>query len=295
MDPKTPPPNQPGSAPPDGAQIGAGLQESRLNTEFIDFLKKYGGFAIYAVAAVVVAYAAWGYIQDQRLARLDSAFADLDGATDSPAVLRQVAADQLGHGAVGELAMLQLGESLLNEARVGIVGAVGLTNVQPEDYLEADERTEKVQEALELFQDVRATVGANSAQTALQLRAIWGVASAQLSLQQFDEAEETLTRFVDLASQGEIEPWAELGELRLESLGMLRIVDPIEVVIPEPVTDIEPVTEAQAPASDPAPAPNDQGDAFSPIDTTTLPEVEPQPEPESPADDIGPPDPPAAP
>ena len=35
-------------------EVGAGLQESRLNEEFIDALKKHGPKVIYALAAVVL-------------------------------------------------------------------------------------------------------------------------------------------------------------------------------------------------------------------------------------------------
>lgn len=64
-------------------QVGAGLQESRLNTDFIDFLKKYGTYGLYAMLAVVLSYVGWQRWTMHKNNTRDQAFADLGAAIAS--------------------------------------------------------------------------------------------------------------------------------------------------------------------------------------------------------------------
>ncbi|HED52978.1 MAG TPA: hypothetical protein ENJ00_02095, partial [Phycisphaerales bacterium] len=61
----------------DGIREGAGLDESRLNQDFIDLMKKWSSPALFVVAAIVILYSGRNYLQKRHNARVNKAFEEL--------------------------------------------------------------------------------------------------------------------------------------------------------------------------------------------------------------------------
>src|SRR5437868_5931135 len=87
---------------------GAGLEESRLNTEFIDFLKKYSTPILVVIAVAAGGYAGFNYLQKQRDLARDHAFVQFEAALGShnPKSLTAVADENSSRGAVAPMARL---------------------------------------------------------------------------------------------------------------------------------------------------------------------------------------------
>src|SRR3954465_10647401 len=74
---------------------GAGLEESRLNTEFIEMMKKWGPHLMMGLAILAGLYVLYTKYEEYTARKADTAWADLDAAevAASPDVLVQLAAD----------------------------------------------------------------------------------------------------------------------------------------------------------------------------------------------------------
>ena len=87
---------------------GAGLEESRINTEFVDLIKKWSSPVLFVAAAISLGYLGLMKLEDRRVARVDEAFAELElqrnSASPSPDSLLRVAGDYSDIRAVAPLA-----------------------------------------------------------------------------------------------------------------------------------------------------------------------------------------------
>ena len=113
---------------------GAGLEESRLNTEFIDFLRKYSTPMLLVVAAVAGGYGGLKYLERQRELARDSAFVQLESALNSRSAtaLTGVADDNESRGAVAPLARLNAAVAKLEEKKNGTVTVEQLADLEAE-------------------------------------------------------------------------------------------------------------------------------------------------------------------
>jgi len=131
------------------AQIkeGAGLEDSRINTEFLDFLSKWS--TPFFVLLLVLAAGMFGYrkLEEMRVAAIDQAYLDYDlataGGNPSPSTLALLGEDYMDTRSVGLLAKLDEADIYLNSARTGLAPGSQpdpLTgNPLPEDVLSAEE------------------------------------------------------------------------------------------------------------------------------------------------------------
>ena len=105
-------------------RAGAGLEESRLNTEFIDFIQKWGGPFLIICALLMGAWAGWNWLERKKSQRLDEAFgqyeAQLAGGNPSPEALRAVAEEFSGIASVSLLARLNAADIYLAAIRSGV-------------------------------------------------------------------------------------------------------------------------------------------------------------------------------
>ena len=100
----------------------AGLDESRLNTEFVEFLRKWGPIALGVLAVAALAFVGRNYLREQSVIRTDSAFLELESAQreGNPDVLLRVADTYAGERGVPHLARLQAADVLFQSARAGV-------------------------------------------------------------------------------------------------------------------------------------------------------------------------------
>ena len=244
MDPNTPnkptQPNQPSDPNrTQGATIGEGLQESRLNTEFIDFLKKYGDRALFVVLLIVVAYVAWGWWQDQQLDALDRAFADLDSA-QSASLLSIAASEHPGKGSVPVLAQARAAAIELSEARRGYPQTVDLLVATDEDRLSEEDRNKLRRSALGRLVIVKNQARNNPALAPLLYRAHWDSATAHIDLGEFDQAKSELEAARAVAEQMTSQTSIDLANRRIAELDSIRRArPPVETlaIAPTPAPD----------------------------------------------------------
>src|SRR5690606_41971572 len=99
---------------------GAGLEESRLNTEFIDFLQRWGTPALLVVAVIALGYFGYQRLQMARTEKVNQAFVELEAAlsTDNPnpRALEDIAATYSSTRAVPHIASLTAADGYLRAA-----------------------------------------------------------------------------------------------------------------------------------------------------------------------------------
>jgi len=103
---------------------GAGLEDSRINTEFLDFISKWS--TPFFLVLLILAAGMFGYrkIEEMRIAAVDQAYLDYDlataGGNPSPSTLALLGEDYADMRSVGLLAKLDEADIYLNSARTGL-------------------------------------------------------------------------------------------------------------------------------------------------------------------------------
>jgi len=143
-------------------KAGAGLEESRINEDFKEFLEKWGTWLLLAVA---VAFGSlWGFqkLEERRIAKVNDAFAAYEAASGSanpsPEALVRVAEEYEGVRAVSELARLRSADIYLHAARSGLRPGAEYTPegelASEDDLLSADRIGQYLDQAQALFGQV---------------------------------------------------------------------------------------------------------------------------------------------
>ena len=253
---------------------GAGLEESRLNTDFIDFLRRWGSHILLVVAGVFAAYSALGWWQRSQAKALDAAYAEFSAAqfAGSPDNLLRVAREHANRGAVRELATIAAADAYLNAGWSGVAPG-GDANTE-EDQLTEDEKKENYTRAKELYAEVAQRVAGNDDMTLHYLNARFGLAAATASLGQIDEAKGVLK---ELASNARAKGYGSLAETAEQKVSMLEDASNLP-----PLYSADQVKIAERPVVDEADL---TFDANPPVDPFSGAEGPSAPEPEAPAGD----------
>ncbi len=126
---------------------GAGLEESRINEDFKEFLEKWGFWLLLAVAVAFGSMWLYQKYEQRRIAKIDSAFAAYESASGSanpsPDSLVRVADEYEGIRGVSDLARLRSADIFLHAARTGLSPGAEYTpegELMSEDDLLDDER-----------------------------------------------------------------------------------------------------------------------------------------------------------
>lgn len=253
---------------------GAGLEESRLNTDFIDFLRRWGSHLLLVIAGVAAAYSALAWWQRREAVKLDTAYAELSAAqiAGSPDNLLRVAADHEAQGAVRELATIAAGNAFLTSGWSGV--APGGDPTSEDDRLSDEQRRANYLRAKELFAEVAARVANHPKLTLHLLDAKFGFAAASASLGETEAAATALKEVAAVARERQYPALAAMAEEKLASLAKAGSIPPlyaadqvkvaerpisdeVNLSFPTPGGSLEqpgPVLP-EAPAAEPAPEP----------------------------------------
>lgn len=297
----------------------AGLEESRLNQEFIDWLRRWGTPILLAVAVISVAYALRDRWHKAADTKLDAGFEELASATASsnysPDTLLAVASEYDGHGSIGELARLDAADAYLDALRRGIKpGAVLKTEKDHQGELEkADDaltdadRTDFLKRAADLYQQVYDKTSGRRGQEFLTLNALYGLAAVAEGRQDYDKAKGIYEQITKLADANALPGHAALAKERIEKLPDLQTIpklytkaelppspkkeEPAPVPAPAPAPQPAPATPpapgaapTPAPSTSPTPAPSEPAPAPAPAPAESTPAPSnPAPTPDSPA------------
>ncbi len=211
---------------------GAGLEESRLNEDFIEFLKKWSTPVLWLI--VIVGAAWWGlrYLKEQRITKRDNAFATLNeavsGGNPSPSSLRTIAADYSGVGSVSELALLQTVDIYLAAAITGVEPGAEidpLTGVPSNetDLLDGEQITSYLSQARDLSRGVIDSTAGVAGRELLNHQAWMRLGAAQEGLGSIEDAKASYGRAADAARGGGYPALAAVADARAAAAGSVTL------------------------------------------------------------------------
>ncbi|MBL0922209.1 MAG: hypothetical protein IBJ10_08795 [Phycisphaerales bacterium] len=260
---------------------GAGLEESRLNTDFIDFLRKWGSHLLLIVAGVAAAYSALMYWERHRARKLDEAYAQLSAAqtAGSPDNLLRVAREHAAQGAVRELATIAAGNAFLTSGWSGV--APGGDPSSADDRLSDEQRRQNYERAKQLFAEVIGRVGRDQGMTLHLLDAKFGFAAASASLGEAAAAETALKEAASVARERHYPALAKMAEDKIAAMArsqsMPRLYSADEVRVAERRASGEsslsfPTVDLAAPSLPPVAEPAPEPAPEAPAPTEPAPE-----------------------
>lgn len=206
---------------------GAGLEESRLNVEFIDFLKKYSTPILLVIAIVCVTYfgvTRYRLMVDQGL---DEAFAQLDAARASrnPVSLIRVAEEFGEKASVGVLARLEAADLNLEAYRTGVPAGVvvGRDDKLPEgtSLLTPEERTKALGTAKDLYQQAFDRTKSEIGNATQAIGALFGLAAVAECDGKIDEARAFYTQIQERGTAAKLDLSVRIAKARAGSLDAL--------------------------------------------------------------------------
>ena len=213
---------------------GAGLDESRINQDFIDLMRKWSSPALFVIAGIVLAYWGYGQLQKRANAKVNRAFEEVANAVDytvaspSPVTLRAIR-DQYGSiRGIAPMSALREADVYLNAAVRGVApGAepeMDENNVSTgvyaeEDLLSDEDRAKMLDDAERLYREVAGMTKEGEDWAIHHLGAQFGLAAVAESKGDAEGAK----RFVDALLARELDD-EERGALLRDSLELTRLV-----------------------------------------------------------------------
>ncbi|MCP3858624.1 MAG: hypothetical protein GY704_03135 [Phycisphaeraceae bacterium] len=192
------------------------LTDSRLNHEFVAWLKTSGMNYLLMLLLVACAFLAWDWWNRKQDEAIDTAWTELSSAT-SPAALRGVADTHASVDGVAELSLLTAGDILLQSARTGL--RPGLAAGDEGAELTAEDKTSTLQEADGFFAEAVQLASARPgfAGKPMMIAGLFGRAAVAESAGRLDDARTHLEEVVKISTP-EYPPLAEQATARLENL-----------------------------------------------------------------------------
>ncbi len=216
-----------------GLKEGAGLEESRLNTEFIDFLRKWSTPVLMLIAILAGGYFLYNKFQASQDAALAKAFADFDAAVVSrnPESLIRVAEEQGGKAAVPMLARLAAADLYLESSRTGIPAGIQLdqAGALPEGtaLLSDEDRTGQLGKAAAQYEAVVKATAGEEGMEIHTITGLFGLAAVAESRGEMDKAREHYTKLIEVADAVGFTRESAAAKKRIETLPSLETMPKI--------------------------------------------------------------------
>jgi len=216
---------------------GAGLEESRINKEFIDLLQKWSTPVLLLILLIAGAYAGVKWLENRQQTQLDAAFvafrdAEMEGR---PEALLDVAREHSGVGSVGIAARLAAADLQLEAYHQRV--RPGTQGQSEEDRLSEAEAVELLDEAGETYAEVHERASGKDGLELLAISGRWGVAAVELSRGDFDAARAALEDVQSLATEHGYADLADRAARTIESIPALRDQPELVAAAPEPPAD----------------------------------------------------------
>jgi hypothetical protein len=277
----------------------AGLEESRLNQDFVDFLRKYGSYILIAAALSVLGFSLWQRYKQAQDTKLGQAFEELEaartGSNPNPDSLISVAQTYDSLTGVAVLARLGAADAWLDSIRRGVRPGAEVSPegaVAAEDELGDAERMDLLNRAAGEYQWVVDRAGSSAGFDVHAMEGLYGLAAVAECKGDWEAAKGYLQRVEEKANAKGFLAHAKVARSRIESMATLAALTPVpeRAAVPQPLdTTPAPVetptqTPTQEPIAEPAkldlspaePAP----DALAPdAPSSEAPKTEPQSKP----------------
>lgn len=239
---------------------GAGLEESRLNQDFIDWLRKWGTPILMVVVVVSGGYAAWNMWARFEERTHDEAYAQFHAAAvaGSPDNLVVVAEQHRGKGAVFELAIIEAADAYLGSARTGV--RPGGSSEVADDLLDDEQRQSNLRRAGELYQTLVDASSNTRGHELHLLNGLFGLAAVAESTGDTARAKEHLSRAAEVADRSLYPRMAEVARGRIATLDTLstatRLYNQADVRSTSDLSSMFPSGAIGAPAPSPVTLPS---------------------------------------
>lgn len=251
---------------PSEIRVGAGLEESRLNQDFLDFLRKWSTPILLVAAVAALLFVGWQRYQQGKKDKLDAAFGELEAVsttlTPSPDSLSAVATQYNGVGAVSAIAHNQAGDSLMFSLQTGLKAGAQInpdgSPKEASDVLSEADRTSVLTQAASHYQQALDASEKNKAQRPITFGALFGLAAVAESRGEMEQAKKMYERIIALVDADPTitledgksgnKPFAmhaAVAKHRIESLGDLTA--PIVIVSESQLPKLPPLPGAQLP------------------------------------------------
>ncbi len=249
----------------------AGLEESRLNQDFIDFLQKWGTPLLMCIALVAAGYALWQRYQKAEDTKIATAFAALEAAragdNPSPDTLISVADEHAGRGAVALLARREAADIYLDCAARGVkpgsvVNPDGTLASEDDAVKTPEEREELLKQAAASYQWIVDQTRNDDDKAQHTMGGLYGLAAVAETRGEWDRAKEYYQQVTTIAKRKGYANHEATAQKRLDSLSELAKAEPLPLKIqvppaleqPKPEVTLTPVDPSQVPPSSmPAP------------------------------------------
>ncbi len=240
-----------------GIKEGAGLEDSRVNQEFVDFLNKWSSPVLITLAVAALVWAGLQYRERQRIAKIDQAFSELASATQggnpSPASLRTIAAEYAGVRAVPELALLTTTELYLNAFVVGVEPGASIDPqtglpVNEEDVLDEAQRKVYLEQAGQLAGEVLELASSAEGKELIAMQAMSRLATVEEGRRNFDGAVSMYQKLEALAKESQYPGIAAFASSRIANVDALREIKPLpskDQIVPLPGEETPSLTQEQ--------------------------------------------------
>lgn len=225
---------------------GAGLEDSKINQEFVDFIRKWSTPILLIAAAAALGYFLYNKRIEARQAHIDEAFAQYNQSANtfspSPDALRRIAEDFDDVKGVSIMARLSAADEYLRSVQRGIRPGSPLDPAtgepeNEEDFLTPDgeDRVRLLDEAEALYREVWNETQKNPAMAIHTLSALYGLAAVSESRPDLDAAKNTLDQAMALAEERGFVEHVALTRQRIDNLPRLtRITLPKKADLPVP-------------------------------------------------------------
>lgn len=206
---------------------GAGREQSRLNTDFIEMLTKWGPHLLLGLAVIVGAYAAYNWWNRKSLEKVDSAYVSLNAAavSGSHESLERVAVESASINAVSMNARAMAAEIHMQAARSGIpVGEKLEGEKLPEGkaFLTDEQKKAELAKAEEHFKAIVKDADSTFGQTLIAIGALNGLAGISEDRGEFDKARDYYNQAAAKAASTKIKQLEANIKRRLDTLDALK-------------------------------------------------------------------------
>jgi hypothetical protein len=208
---------------------GAGLEDSRINQEFLDFLNKWSSPVLIVLAVAALIWAGLTKLEQMKNEKIDNAFGELEaamsGGNPAPTSLTTIADASAGIESVSELARLRAIDIYLASYTLGLEPGAQLNpqtlDANPEDVLN-QERREQFRSLAELnAQRVLESSEGEAGKSVFAMQALSRLASIEESKGSFDAAKEYYERLASLAVEHQYPSLGVFAEARIAGLDLL--------------------------------------------------------------------------
>ncbi len=209
-------------------KAGAGLEDSRINKEFIDFLNKWSSPVILVIAIAALVWAGLGWMERKKIEKIDQAFGDLHAATaggnPSPASLNALAEEYAGVKSVSELAQLTTADLYISAFVRGIQPGAQISPLtggplDESDALDEGQRQVYLDQADDLVQSVIASNTDVEGKEIFVLHALVRAAAIDECKRDFDGAKSSYERAIAVANSISMPALANYSQMRIDALG----------------------------------------------------------------------------